>query len=490
MAKEQVRANNELDYIKNSYGYFNHNSINNIDIVYYYDKIIENSIDGLFITDGEGNVIRVNKAYELISGIKREEIIGMHMAEFEKLHFISKSATLMVIEKMKPITIEQLLFRTGKIALVSCNPLFDNEGKITMIVSNIRDITELTLLKEKTNKEHEITSKYKSEIEILREQLFRKQEIIAKDEKTLAILHDAKKIAAVNTTVLINGETGVGKEDYAKFIHENSLRHNKHFIKVNCSAISKSLLESELFGYEPGAFTGAKSNGKMGLFEVANKGTIFLDEIGDMPLDMQSKILRVLQNGEIIKVGSNKPISVDLRIISATNKNLEKMVTNNEFREDLYYRLNVIKISIPPLRDRKMDIKPIALFYINKFNKKYNFNKKISNRALDLLENYDWPGNVRELINVVERSVILNNSDLITESDLSIKNNINIPLNEFTLTNNKINLHKEIEKFEYKYIKTAYDKYGNVRKAALALGISKSAFASKLKLYSEKFTDL
>jgi len=458
---------------------------NYMDLSNYYAQIIENSIDGFFITDGEANVIMVNNAYEELSGIKREEILGMNMSKFEELKFISESATLLVLSKKKRITIEQNLLRTGRKVIVSCNPLFDKDNNITMVVSNVRDITELESLQKSASKEKEISDKFKSEVEILKKQLFDNTEIVTRDEKMLRLLHNVQKVAPIDTTVMIYGETGVGKEEIAKFIHKNSKRSDKHFLKVNCGAFSPSLLESELFGYEGGAFTGAKQSGKMGIFEIADNGTIFLDEIGDMPLDMQVKLLRVLQNGEIIKVGSNKPIKVDVRIIAATNKNLTDMVKTHEFREDLYYRLNVIPIKIPALRDRVADIEPLVLHFIKEYNQKYGFNKKITNNAIKKLENYNWPGNVRELKNIMERLVILNKTDLIDEDNVYYKNSniINFKLED------EVNLDEEVEKFEYNYMKIFYEKYKSVRKASNCLGIKKSTFSRKLKLYNEKYSN-
>lgn len=450
-----------------------------------YAQIIENSIDGFFITDGEGNVIMVNNAYEKLSGLRREEIIGMNMSKFEELKFISESATLLVLSKKKHITIEQNLLRTGKKVFVSCNPIFDKDNNITMVVSNIRDITELESLQESTKKEREIYNKYKAEVEILRKQLLVSAEIVTRDEKMLKLLYNAQKVASIDVTVMIYGETGVGKDELAKFIHKNSKRSGNHFIKVNCGAFSQSLLESELFGYEGGSFTGAKQSGKIGIFEIADKGTIFLDEIGDMPFDMQVKLLRVLQNAEIIRVGSNKPIKIDVRIIAATNKNLSDMVRTNEFREDLYYRLNVIPIKIPALRDRIADIQPLVLHFIKEYNQKYGFNKKITNNAIRKLENYNWPGNVRELRNIMERLVILNKTDLIDEDDIYYKNSNIIRFKP----EDEVNLDEEVEKFEYNYMKIFYEKYKSVRKASDCLGVKKSTFSRKWKLYTKKYSN-
>ena len=299
----------------------------------FYD-IIECSYDGIYITDGQANTIFLNRAYEKITGMKKKEMLGRNMKYLEKNRFISKSCTLMVLKYKRSITIQQS-FKTGKKVLVSSSPIFDEDGNITMVVTNVRDVTELYELKEQLEKNKKLTEKYYSQVEAMRNQLLDFSDIIAEDNKMLSILEVAKKVAKVDTTVLLLGETGVGKEVIAKYIHKNSKRSDKSFIKINCGAIPENLIESELFGYEKGSFTGANKNGKIGLFELADAGTIFLDEVGELPLNMQVKLLRVLQEGEIRRIGGIKNIKVNVRVIAATNRNLEEMVKKKVFREDL-----------------------------------------------------------------------------------------------------------------------------------------------------------
>jgi transcriptional regulator with PAS, ATPase and Fis domain len=301
----------------------------------------------------------------------------------------------------------------------------------------------------------------------------------------LEILHLARKVSKIDSTILLLGESGVGKEEIAKFIHKNSLRHDKPFIKINCSAIPDNLIESELFGYEKGAFTGANNNGKKGLFEVANTGTIFLDEIGELSLDIQVKLLRVLQEQEITKVGGLTPIKIDVRVISATNKDLKTMVTEKRFREDLFYRLNVVPISIPPLRERKEDIFPLVSHFINRINKKYTWNKSFSRDALDAFYAYSWPGNVRELSNIVERAAVMSSDPLITCDNLpSIIASLNTIM-PIRFDSEIMPLDSAIGIVEKDLIDKAYDKFGNVRDAAKALKIAPSTFVRKRKKYIE-----
>lgn len=456
----------------------------NSDIIKQLNSIIECSYDGIYITDGDAKTIIVNKAYENITGMSREELLNKNMIELVKEGKVSKSATLIVLKNKEITTIEQE-FSTGKKALVSSTPIFDEKGNITMVVTNVRDVTELYELKEQLEKNEKLNKKYFFEIEAIRSQLLNAKDIIAEDEKMLNILELAKKVALVDTTVLLLGETGVGKEEIAKYIHKNSKRCNNNFIKVNCGAISENLIESEFFGYEKGAFTGANPNGKLGLFEVADGGTIFLDEVGELPLDMQVKLLRVLQEGEIQRVGDTKMIKVNVRVLAATNRNLEDMVSKKTFRDDLYYRINVVPINILPLRERKKDIEPLVENFLNNLNRKYNFNKTITPAAMCCLYEYDWPGNVRELKNIIERTVIMSSGDKILRSDLSIKNHHEDKI-EINLENKEFKLREAVAKLEAEFIENAFKKNGNVRAAAKELGIDASTFVRKRKRYQDK----
>ena len=328
------------------------------------DRVIDSSFDGMFITDGNGEVLYLNTAYEKIASLKRDDLLGKNMDYIEKKGIISKSATLMVLKSKKVTTINQE-FKTGRTALVTSTPIFNENDEILFVVTNVRDISELEQLKKKVETNKNLVKKYASQIEELKNQLTKEDEIIAEDNVMINIHQSVKRVAKVDTTVLILGETGVGKEEIAKIIYKNSLRSKGPFIKVNCGAIPENLLESEFFGYEKGAFTGANNVGKIGLFELADKGTIFLDEVAELPLNMQVKLLRVLQEETITRIGGLKEIKIDVRIISATNNNLEEMVKNGQFREDLFYRLNVIPITIPPLRERKGDIAPLIKHFVD-----------------------------------------------------------------------------------------------------------------------------
>ncbi|WP_353094577.1 sigma 54-interacting transcriptional regulator [Tissierella praeacuta] len=446
------------------------------------NDILDSSYDGIYITDGEANTIMVNKAYERIAGIKTDELIGRNMKDLVKEGYISQSATLLVLKDRKVNTIEQN-FKTGKKALVTATPVFNNNRDITMVVTNVRDITELYELKEKLDEKENLTKKYSVELEAMKIELLKNNDLIAMDKKMLDIIQMAIRVAPIDTTVLVTGETGVGKEEIAKLIYKNSNRGSKQFIKINCGSIPKTLIEAELFGYEKGAFTGANKEGKIGLFEVADGGTIFLDEIGELPLDMQVKLLRVLQDGQFTRVGGVEEITVDVRILAATNRNLEEMVREKLFREDLYYRLNIVPIIIPPLRDRRDDIVPLIRYFLNKLNKKYRFNKTISSEALKILYSYEWKGNVRELRNIIERIMVMSEKDIIGKSDLP--NNILVWDKEQNIINENeiVPLKQALNKVERHLLEIAFNTYGNVRDAAKVLEIDPSTFVRKRQKY-------
>ncbi|MBU3190951.1 sigma 54-interacting transcriptional regulator [Clostridium bowmanii] len=448
------------------------------------DAIIESSYDGIYITDGNANTLKINRSYESITGLKRKDMLNRNMYDLQKEGYISKSSTLMVLKNKKSNTIEQE-FRTGKKVLVSSNPIFDKHGNITMVVTNVRDITKLYELEEELAKTMELTEKYYSEIEAMRIQYLDLTNIIAKDKSMLNLLEIAKRVANVDTTVLILGETGVGKEEIAKFIYKNSTRRDNHFIKINCGAIPQNLIESELFGYVKGAFTGANKEGKIGLFELADGGTVFLDEIGELPLDIQVKLLNVLQEGEVERVGSIKRIKIDVRVLAATNRDLESMSKEKTFRSDLYYRLNVVPLIVPPLRERREDIVPLIQHFLSELNEKYNFEKTFTIEAINTFYNYNWPGNVRELKNIVERVIVMSSSNKIFESDLPMKNFSSY--NEKNICNDDIcNLKEAVGKIEANLISRSFENAGNVRDAAKMLGIDASTFVRKRKRYLEK----
>jgi TyrR family helix-turn-helix protein len=309
---------------------------------------------------------------------------------------------------------------------------------------------------------------------------------IAKSKAMKHLLEMALIVANFDSTVLITGESGVGKSIVAKLIHENSIRKKKSFIRVNCGAIPESLVESELFGYDEGAFTGAKPGGKPGYFELANGGTLFLDEIGELPWNVQVKLLHFIENRNIMRVGGIKPISIDVRILTATKRDLKDMIKNNKFREDLFFRLNVVPVHIPPLRNRPEDVLALIQYHLERNNDQYNRQMKISSGALKLMCNYTYPGNVRELINLIERLFILSKGSTIAKADLPVEIIENSRAYDtasgFGSYRNQ-SLKTLMEKYEADIIKNVLEKFGTQQKAAQRLKVSQATIARKAKKY-------
>jgi transcriptional regulator with PAS, ATPase and Fis domain len=333
-------------------------------------------------------------------------------------------------------------------------------------------------------KVNELNNQYKQEIEKLRK-ITSKDGVVFVSDKMKMIYEIAERISDIDATVLILGETGVGKDVLARNIYNRSIRSKKgDFIKINCGAIPADLLESELFGYEGGAFTGANQKGKPGMFELAESGILFLDEVGELPLQLQVKLLRALQEREIQRIGGTKPKKIDVRIIAATNRNLSEMVKSGDFREDLFYRLNVIPITIPPLRERREDILALTDLFLTKANEQYKFSKEIDSRLKEYFYQHDWPGNVRELINIVERLVVLTDNQILSINDLPEEyqpENRNQPNLNATLT-----LKEAVERAEKEILTKAAQTYQTTYEIAEALDSSQATIVRKLKKYRLK----
>jgi len=448
--------------------------------------IIESSYDGIWITDGEGFTLHVNSAYERISGLKKEELLGRHMQELVDKGYFSDSVTLHVLKNKERATIIHEIRKTGKRALITGNPIFNEAGKIVRVVTNVRDITELIQLKQALEDKEKLAARYQNELVQLRSQRVQ-EEYVVESQQMRHIYDLATWVSQVDSTVLILGESGVGKEVVAQLIVRSSDRRDEPYIKVNCGAIPDNLLESELFGYEKGSFTGADKKGKPGMFELAHKGTILLDEVSEIPLNLQVKLLRVIQEQEVMRVGSTKPMKLDVRIIAATNRDLEERVRLGEFREDLFYRLNVIPIIVPPLRERKEDIPPLIEHFLRKFNAKYRLNKEIPHAVIDRLVTYHWPGNVRELQNIVERVVVLSREDEVGLEALPLQ--LNAACEEVRQLHADVSeempLKEALFELEKKLVLRALQKYGTTRKAADALGVDQSTVVRKVQRIRE-----
>jgi PAS domain S-box-containing protein len=447
------------------------------------DAIFEASYDYLFVTDAEGRVTKVSPSYYRITGIKPEEVLNITMYELVAMGFYDRSCSVEVIETLKPVTFVQKI-KTGRTVLVTGNPVFDENGKLISVVTNGRDITELNELKTEVERVENLSQHYKKELNRIKGI----EDYVFDSLVMTALMEKVSHLAQFDSAILITGESGVGKEIIAHQIHIRSPRSDKPYIRINCAAIPESLLESELFGYAEGAFTGAKKGGKLGMFELANKGTLLLDEIGELPFGMQSKLLRVIQENEIIRVGGTIPIKIDVRIIASSNRDLKEMVERNEFRRDLYYRLDVVPIRVPPLRERREEIPILINYFLNIYNNKYKLNKQIDPHLIVKLSNYNWPGNVRELKNLIERAVVSSTDNVIREITLESDSITASDEKYLELDVNNV-LRKDIQEIEKNYIKVYFDKYGSTRKAANALGISQSTFCRKAAMYDIKLND-
>ena len=389
-----------------SYRYLNHQ----------LETIFKASHDGIWVCDGQGNVIDINEASEKLNGIQTKSIIGKNVSDLVNSGLFDRSVTLEVLETKRQVSMVQHVKRTNKILLLTGTPVFDDGGNIFLVVVNERDMTQLNAMQEQLEKSRMVTEKYKNKLAELSVMELKNQEIIAENENMRQVLHLTLKLAHIGASnILILGESGTGKGLLAKFIHKNSNSSKKPFIQINCAALPENLLEAELFGYEKGAFTGARQEGKAGLFELAQDGTLFLDEIGDLPHSLQAKLLKYLDDHEVMRLGGLKPKKIDCTIIAATNRDLETRVQQKRFRRDLFYRLNVFTIRIPPLRERPDDIFELVHFYMKKYGKEYGLNRRISPDALKMLQAFPFPGNVRELKNILKKAVVMSEHESVDE---------------------------------------------------------------------------
>lgn len=444
------------------------------------DAIMESSYDGLWITDKQGTVVKLNKAAERITGCCAAEVLGKNVSYLVAEGIVDKSVTAEVLKRETTVTMVQRT-RTNKKVLATGSPIFNIEGEISAVVINDRDITELDRMQKELENSQALLDFYRHELSDMQLNELETNFHVCRSDSMEKVYDKCLKASRYDSNVLLTGESGVGKGLLAKLIHQKSKRCHGPFIRVDCSAIAETLFESEVFGYEKGAFTGAGPKGKLGLVETASGGTLFLDEIAEVPANLQTKLLRFLEEGCLVRVGGTIVRKVDARVIAATNKNLVEQVRKNHFREDLFYRLNVISLPIPPLRERPEDIPGLIGFFIRKFGKKYGLRKHIEREAIDALVEYHFPGNIRELQNIIESIIVLSPTDGITTKDLppGVRHGRKWPL----LRDEKRNtsLWKLMTEVSTEHIVEAVGKCGSQRKAAKHLGINQSTVSRRLK---------
>ena len=423
--------------------------------------IFDNVANGIYIVDGKGVTIRVNKPFEEMSGFTNAELVGRSLYDLVGPdNYFSGSASLLVIEKRVPVTATYST-RTGRKLLVKGRPVFDDSGAIRYIINTIWDLTVVQYSK-------------KVDADTARTQMLNEEDIVTCSQNMSDVIDLALRVAGTDSTILLTGESGVGKSLLAKVIHRASERKHKPLLQINCAAIPETLLEAELFGYESGAFTGADRKGKPGLFEQANGGTIFLDEITEIPLHLQSKLLGVIQDKAFHKIGGRGEQSVDVRIIAATNRDLAAQVALGRFREDLYYRLNVVPVQIPPLRQRREDIPLLIRYFTDHYNRRYNSYKRFSEKLIGTMTAMPWKGNIRELENVVERMIVTS-----TASEIESLGPIDHEAAE--AAGESKTLVDLIQEYEDTLLIRAMKEHRTTRKIAIHFGMSQPTVARKIK---------
>lgn len=445
----------------------------------YIEQIFENLPDPIFVTDSHGNVLLSNSTTAYTLDISLAQLLKSNLKDLIEKGYYNCSHALKVLDDKKVLTGE-ITTALGMTYWTKSTPIFDENGNVAFVVTCAK-------LKDKYSSKSIISELQKREIDYLRSYVFNEESVIAESKAMQKVLLAAHSVAQTDGTILLYGDTGTGKEVLAKYIHKHSKRADGPFIVINCATLPDNLVESELFGYEKGAFTGALGSGKIGLFEAANGGTLFLDEISELPLAQQASLLRVLETKSVRRIGNNIEYKTDFRLIASTNKELQKQADNDRFRQDLYYRINIVPISIPPLKERPEDILALAQYFVGYFNKKYSCEFKLDTGTINYFQQYDWPGNVRELRNIVERNIIINLSKY-DDDTLSIIPDIPdkglMQYDYFKLLGLSGPLNAVVKKVEKMYIQYILKKAGGSKsKAAEKLGIHRTILYRKLKEY-------
>jgi TyrR family helix-turn-helix protein len=454
------------------------------------NEVLDQSYEGFLVMNPDGIVTTVNKAWmHLFDKIVHldKDVIGLHVAEFKK--FTNYNSVAEHIFKYKTAYSKVYAPFEDRVIFSSGKPITDNRGNVLYYVVKVNDISDIFRLKNQVENIHQIRELY---IEYSNTKIDSGLNPIQADPKMQKLYQKCLTISVTDATVLITGESGCGKEIVANFIHNNSNRNDKPFLSINCGAIAENLIESELFGYDSGAFTGASKNGKKGIFEAADGGTLLLDEIGDMPYEMQVKLLRVLENKVIKRIGSQKDIPVDVRVIAATNCELPQLIREGKFRKDLYFRLNIIRVNVPPLRERQRDVVALAKYFHNLFSQQYNqteTKKAFPDQLLKQFLAYDWPGNVRELRNIMEQLVILSENGILDQNIFQSTVTYNMHSQYRIETENVsvkqiASLDDVLEEAEKQLFEKAFRMKKTSREIAKLLNVSQTTVIRKLKKYA------
>lgn len=452
------------------------------------DAIFKGTSDGLWVQDSHGKIININTVSEMINGIRARDVIGKSIPELVEEGIFEGVVTPEILRTKRQFSTLSYVKKTGKRVLVTGTPILDEDGNVSLIVSNERDLTHWNAVKEDLERSRKVAEKYKDEFEELSRLESGLHEIVAESRQMRQILRISIKLARMGASnILIQGESGTGKGLLAKFIHDNGRRKPNPFIQINCAALPESLLEAELFGYEKGAFTGAREQGKIGLFELAHEGTLFLDEIGDLPLNVQAKLLKYLDDHEILPLGGIQHKKVDCTVVAATNQDLALLTDQKRFRQDLFFRLNTFKIQIPPLRSRTGDVLKMTKYFLEKYNQEYKVQRRITAKAIHRLQAYSYPGNVRELQNIIREAVVLSDNEVLDDflADRIGTGEKAAKRGSKSLTNlpYPIRLQDKLRHLEKEILSDAVTRFRSTRKIAQNLGTSQSSVMRKLRRY-------
>ena len=454
--------------------------LNSINI--YFENILNSFSDGVYITDFAGVTIYVNHMYEQLTGLKHVDLHGKNVRELVTEGVFDYILNPEIVQSKKPVTRVQSL-NNGKRLVLSGTPIFDVDGVLRLVITFARDITMITRLHEQMDEQRKLMDQIHDQMAYITQKKSCDVERIFCSQAMKRVQENLLQVAKTDATLLILGETGVGKDVFARYTHTVSERKDKIFLKVDCGSISETLIESEMFGYARGAFTGALGKGKSGYFELAEGGTIFLDEIGELPISVQTRLLRVLQDSEIVRVGSSNPQKINVRFIAATNRDLAQCVKDGTFRSDLYYRLNVASVNIPSLRDRSEDVRPLAEYYLSMYANKYHKQITFMESTLEIMKHYTWPGNIRELQNMIHSLVITQNNSLISPRDLPKDvTDINYVEHSYSedIAGNGRSLKDIMANMERDFLLQAVEYHGSIQKVAEIFKVNRSTIFRKL----------